>query len=146
IRDDEPPAVGLDEGENREPDRPGTDHQNVLAALYLRSRDGVAADAECLDQRELLEREFGRGVKLVSGNHEELLHSAVAVHAEDLELDAAVALSPPAGDAAAAVEVRLDGAAVADFQPRRGVVHRDDLDAQFVAEDARVGEERLAAA
>lgn len=77
----------------------------------------MRADAERLDERELLEGELRGGVELVRRHGDELTHAAIGVDAEALELHAAVGLAVPAGDALAAGEVRLDGAEVAGLQP-----------------------------
>jgi hypothetical protein len=77
---------------------------------------------------------------------EELLHAAVAVDAEDLQVGAAVASCRAAGDA----WLQLRYGSTAQRSPgvwsRRRVVHFENFDAELVAEDARVGEERLLAA
>src|SRR5262245_17929709 len=69
------------------------------------------------------------------------------MHAEHLEAHTAVGLARAAGHARSAVEVWLDRAAIARRQ-LAGYIRRqrDDLDAQLVAEDPRVAEERLHAA
>ena len=67
------------------------------------------------------------------------------MNAETLQADAAVRLASPAGDTGSAAQIGLDRAVIAGLQVRFGRVYGDDLDTQLVAEDARVGEERLAA-
>ena len=49
VGDDQLPAVGRQERQNRQPDRAGADHEYFLAALHLPARRGVAADAQRLD-------------------------------------------------------------------------------------------------
>jgi hypothetical protein len=67
------------------------------------------------------------------------------VDSENLKAFAAVWFSPSARDALAAIEVRLNRAAVADR--KAGAVRADgnDLNAEFVAEDSRILEKRLPA-
>ena len=66
--------------------------------------------------------------------------------AQDLQVDAAVGLPPAAGNAAPAVQIRLDRAALAGLQPSLIRADLDDLHSQFVPENARIAEERLPAA
>ncbi len=103
---------------------------------------GVTADRQRLDEGELVEGEFRRNVQL-PGRHDELRpQTAVAVDAEDFELLAAVRLAAAAGVTVRVVDVRLDGAAVAGLDVRHALADRHDLDAQLVAGDARIAEER----
>ena len=67
------------------------------------------ADAERLDQRELLEGELLRDVQLAGGDGEQRPQAAVAVDAERLVVLAAVGVAAAAGVALLAVDVRLDG-------------------------------------
>src|SRR5205085_2501004 len=108
--------------------------QHRFIALELRSLDGVASDRQRLHERKLLEGERVGSVQLVRGNENALAHAAVDVYAEDLEIDTAVAFAAAAGDAAAAIEIRLDGAAVAGAQIGARIIHLVDLDAELVAE------------
>src|SRR6266446_3022916 len=61
---------------------------------------------------------------------------------ERLVVLATVGVAAGAGEAALAVDVRLDGATVAGPNVGHTRADGDDLDAEFVAGDARVGEER----
>ena len=85
-------------------------------------------------------------MQLAGGNHGILAHTPVDVDAEDLEVAAAVGLAPPAGRAAPAVEVGLQSAArphcyMSDLVPDCSHFH-----AKLMAENARIGKERLPAA
>ena len=84
-------------------------------------------------------------MELARGHLDELPHPPVHVDAEDLEPCAAVAPAAPAGDAPSAFHVGLEGAAVAGPQARATRGRLEQLHAQLVAEDARVGEKRLVA-
>src|SRR5262249_22319168 len=53
-----------------------------------------------------------------------------------------VGVAALAGIALLAIDVRLDGTAIARLDVRDAVADRHDLDAEFVAGDARVAEER----
>jgi hypothetical protein len=61
---------------------------------------------------------------------------------EDLERFAAVGAAAKAGVAGAAVEVRLDGAAVADQEMRDAFTNGEDFDAEFMPKDAWELDER----
>jgi hypothetical protein len=65
------------------------------------------------------------------------------VDAHYLEVGAAIGFAAAAGDAATAVDVGLDGAAVTGLEAVGFGAGIDNLDAKFVAEDARVVEEGL---
>src|SRR5262249_22169227 len=117
-----------------------------FAPLDVGAVHAVRADAERFDERELLEGELRGGVELVRRQGDELTHAAVGVDAEAPELHAAVGLAVPAGDARAAGEVGLDGAEVANLQLGHHRTDFDHFDSEFVAEPARIGEERLLAA
>ena len=67
--------------------------------------------------------------------------AAVGVDAEHLEVLAAIDAAAPAGEAILAVDVGLDGAAVAGLDVGDAGADLDDLDAKFVAGDARIAVE-----
>src|SRR5579884_120696 len=64
---------------------------------------------------------------------------------EDFEVDTAIGLPTTACWAVATIEIRLHSAMYPGGQPLLLWVDRHDLDPQFVAQDAGVGEERLLA-
>jgi hypothetical protein len=68
------------------------------------------------------------------------------VDPKDLELSATVRLSPAARDADSTVEIRLDGAVVADGNRFHPVSPLEDLNPEFMSEDPWVGEKGLTAA
>ena len=70
-------------------------------------------------------------------------HAAVDVDAEALQRFAAVRPTGSARPAIPTIQVRFDGATIARLESVRSLWNRNDLDAEFVAEDARVFEERL---
>ena len=65
------------------------------------------------------------------------------MHPEHFERCAAVGAPGPTGDAALAIEIRFDRAAIAGLETVRRAAGVDDLDAELVSEDARVREEGL---
>ncbi len=108
----------LRELDHAQADRAGPDDQDRVGGLQLGPLDGVGADAEGLHQGQLVVGQPGRRVQLARRHAEDRAHAAVDVHAQHLELRAAVGLAAAAGDAAAAIQVRLDRAAVAAPQRR----------------------------
>src|SRR5262249_46362188 len=78
-------------------------------------------------------------------HREQAAHAPVGVNAEHLQVFAAVGLSQLAGVAAPAAQIGLDGTSVARLQAVVSAREFEYLDAEFVAKDAGVGEERLAA-
>ena len=104
--------------------------------------DGVAADGQRLDQGELLERQLRRQVQLAGRDDELRPQAAVGVDAEDLQVLAAVRRPRRQAKHCLAVDVRLDRAAVAGLDVGHAGADRDDFDAQLVAGNARVAEER----
>ena len=113
VEHDQPRPGRDDELHDRQSDRPRADHQDDFILLDARPLDGVRADAEGFDERQLVERERGRRVQLAGGQDEFLAHPAVGVDAEHLDGRAAVRLAAPAGDALLTVDVRFDRAEVA---------------------------------
>ena len=73
-----------------------------------------------------------------------LAHTAVCVHAKHLKLRAAIRLALSAGNASAAMEVGIDGTKIARNQLGNAGTEREHFNAQFMAEDTRVGKKRLA--
>ena len=105
----------------------------------------MAADSERLDERELIEREVGSFVEFSRRHHDLLSHTAVHVHPEYAELWAAVRPSATACRAFLAIDVRLDRAQVPRADTRDTGPDRDDLDAELVPKDPRIGKEGLPA-
>jgi hypothetical protein len=65
------------------------------------------------------------------------------VDSQYLQIYAAVGFAPTASDAASAIEVRFDRAAVARFYVFRRTTDCDHLDAKLVTEYSGIAEERL---
>ena len=118
------------EFEDGESDGTGADDENIVGGGDLRAVHGMAADGERLDEGELLEVERVAGMQFVRGKDHALAHAAVAMDAEDLQCLAAVGAAALAGMAGAAVQVRLDGATVADFEMRDTFTDGEDFDAE----------------
>src|SRR5271165_93731 len=85
---------------------------------------------------------FGR-VQFATRNDKHFAHSAIDMNSQHLQVRAAIRFATSAGDAATAIEVRLDRAAVAGFHVLCRTTHRYDLDAKFVTKDSREAEKRL---
>ena len=60
----------LDEFDDAQPNRPGTDDQDIFFGLGRTTDDRVTADGQGLDQGELLHGQLGRFVKLSRGKFE----------------------------------------------------------------------------
>ena len=114
----------------------------MLAGSRRSAVDGVAANGEGLDERELVVAELRGNVELARREEQALAHAAVAHHAERLVVFAAVREAAAAGVTALAIDVRLDRAVVAGCDIGHAFAHGEDLDAEFVAGDAGVGKER----
>ena len=147
---DDLPAVSQHELRGGHPDGPRPDDQHELVLHHSSAVDGMAADAQRLDQSDgwlaaghLLDVDR---VELVRGDVEGLAQAAVDVDAHHADVHAAVRLALLARDAAAAVQVRLNGADVAGLdvlrveRALRNLLHRD---AELVPDAPRVLEERL---
>ena len=104
--------------------------------------DGVTADGEGFDEGELFVVKLDRDVQFAGREDEAEAEAAIAVDAEDFEALAAVGPAAATGVAGRVVNVRLDGAAVAGFNVGDGGADFENFDAEFVTENARVGEER----
>src|SRR5947209_6510946 len=94
------------------------------------------SDSRTVCRTPMTRRQFARDVRLAGRHQEARPQSAVAVDTERLRLLAAVGLAAGAGVARLAVDVRLDGAAVAGTDVGDARPDRLDLDAQLVAGDA----------
>ena len=81
-------------------------------------------------------------MQLAGRHREQRSQAAVAVDTERLVMLAAVGEAPLTGIALLAVDVGLDAAAVARLHVLDPRPHRHHLDAEFMARDARVAEER----
>jgi hypothetical protein len=65
------------------------------------------------------------------------------VDAQHLQAHAAVGFATAASDAAGAIEIRFDRAAVAPFEVFGRTTHRNHLDAKLVTKYSRIAEKRL---
>ena len=135
-------AGDLDELDGREADRAGADDEDRLAGLGRGAVNGVAADGERLDERELVVGKLGRDVQFAGREQELLGHAAVAHHAEGLMVLAAVGEAAATAVARLAVDVGLDRAMVARLDVRHARADGEDLDAELMTRNTRVGVER----
>ena len=111
--------------------------------MNARPLHGVFANAQRFDEGKLIERKRFGFVQVRDGDGDSFAHSAVDVDAEALQGFAAVRPTGSARPAIPTIQVRFDGATIARLESVRSLWNRNDLDAEFVAEDARVFEERL---
>jgi hypothetical protein len=72
-----------------------------------------------------------------------LAHPAVDMHAENLQVGAAIRFVVPTGNALSAIQVRFNGTMATDSNAMHVRVDLENFHAQFVAEDSRVSEKRL---
>ena len=136
VENDDPRAGQLGEDDGRQADRPGADDEAVFAFDKRRSIDGMTADRERFDERQLFVRKFCRGVKLMGGKDKTFAKAAVGHDAEHFEIRAAIGGAFPAGVAIAAVHVGLDGASIAGLDVGDARSDGKNFDAEFVAGDA----------
>src|SRR5581483_4733207 len=103
----------------------------------------MRADAQRLNQRQLVEREPRGGVNMVERRDKVLSHSPVLMHAEHPDVLAVVVVSGTAGSALAAIQVRFDGAPASRSQAP--TVGRDlhHFRSTYVAHHPRISEECL---
>ena len=85
-------------------------------------------------------------MQLARRNDDPLPHAAVGVHAQDPQTFATIRSAAAAGQAVAAVEVRLHCHLVTNLHAINPRTDSENLGAEFVAEDAGIFEERLASA
>lgn len=130
------------EFEHGEADGTSADDEDVVGGGDLGTIHRMTADGEGFDESDLLEVEGIAGMEFVRGQDHALAHAPVAMHAEDLQRFAAVGAAALAGVAGAAVEVRLDGATVADLKMRDAFTHGEDFNTEFMPKDARELDER----
>src|SRR4051812_14097453 len=90
-------ACDAQELDNGESDRTGADYDRAVARLRPRASDGVDADAERLDQRNLHQRQLRNPIELLRWEHDDVAHPAVDVDPDDTHPRAAVRASAQAG-------------------------------------------------
>ena len=142
IKNDHPRAGDAGEFNHGQTDRPSTEHENIFSRLRLGTIHSVASNGERFDQRELFKSELSGKMKLARGNIEEWAKPAIAMNAECLMILAAIRVSSTTRVAVLAVDVRLNGAAVAGLDVCYAITHGDNFHAQLVPGNPRIGEER----
>src|SRR3989449_11267206 len=136
-------SCGESELRNGKSDRPRADDKHFFALAQPAARDGVGADAERLDQDQVIERQLFGLVQAVKGNCQERTHATVSMDSQDLNPLATV---PPANLARvtdATGQIGFDGTPVPWFEAAIVLWGFNNLDGKLVAEDARLGEVRL---
>jgi hypothetical protein len=98
----------------------------------LSTEDAVCANAQRLDNSKLLERQTLRGVELAGRKAKLGTQTTIPVHAEHLDVLAAVALVLLACNAIPTVDVRLDGALLTNFDVLNPGTNRQDLNCKLV--------------
>ena len=128
-----------------EANRPGPDDEHRLPQIHACPFHRMFADAERFDEGKLIERERFRFVQMGDGNRNEFPHAAIGMYAEAGERLAAVRPPGPAHGAFAAVQIRFHGAAIANLQAEFIRGNGFNFNAEFVAKNAGISEERLPA-
>jgi hypothetical protein len=82
-------------------------------------------------------------MKLGGRDHKTLPHASVKMDAEHLHVATAVSSPLPTGKAGATIQIGLDTALVPHDDIRHTRTDRHNLDAEFVAQDPGIVEERL---
>jgi hypothetical protein len=99
---------------------------------------GVAADGQRFYQGELLERKFGRGMKLSRRNDEVRPQTTIGMNTKHLDRFTTITIAAPARGTFLAIDVRLDGASFAWFHICDTWSYGNDFDTQFVTRNAWV--------
>ena len=84
-------------------------------------------------------------MEFTDGDDDFFAHTPVLVNSEHAQRGAAIGSSSAAGNTMAAVEIGLHRAPIPDLQGGGGFAQLDDFNAQLMAQDSWVGEERLPA-
>src|SRR6185437_4037102 len=114
----------------------------MLACLRLRAINGMAANAQRLHQRKLLERQLARWMKLSRRDDEPRPQSTISMHAQYLEALAAIGPPAPASQTLLAIHVGLNRATIAGLDVGDAGSHFQNFHAQLMARNGWIGEER----
>src|SRR5436190_1338909 len=82
---------------------------------------------------------------MLRGEQDAVAHAAIGMDADDPHLCAAVGAAAAAGRTFAARHIWIHGAAIARLEAAHGAPALQNFDRQLMAENARIGEERLSA-
>ena len=115
------------------------DDQSTFTFLQPAPADSMSTDPEGFDQRQLIERKRAGFVKKVEPYGQKALHATINVDTEKAKLLATIGATAKTRSARAAINVRIDGTAVADSEPVSIVWNLDDLSREFVPQYTRVG-------
>ena len=108
-------AVRARDLDDRQPDRPGAEHQHGVVGGDHAAPAALHADRHRLGERRLEVGEgIGHDVEIADRRRDEIGEAAFAMDADDGEVGAAIALADPAGIAVAAADERVDDHARAD--------------------------------
>ena len=115
------------------------DHRHLTGA-DLGALDGAECDAERLRQNcRVVVQRVRHGVQLMSGQAHLLLHSAIGMHAQHLQIWTAVGAPDATHAAGATRQERLDDRAPVDESRPRGRL--EHVDQQLVTEHARIADQ-----
>jgi hypothetical protein len=127
---------------NGESDGSGSDDQDSLVTDELGTSDGVGTYCEGFDQGELVVGERWRGVQVASGNFNKFAHTTITMDAENLDTQTTIRFATLAGGTGATGKIGFDGA-TSTWSYVHTFTNCQNLDAEFVTENAGIAEERL---
>ncbi|KAH0440584.1 hypothetical protein KCU90_g2783, partial [Aureobasidium melanogenum] len=130
------------EGQDRHADRPRTDDEHAFTLLHVAAPDRMRANCKELDHGRLIERDAFGLVDELRGYAQVLGERAVSMHAQHLDIHAAIGFAATARNALTARQIRHHEDLVAGCQ---SAVRRRLFDdaGQLVAHHARIGQIRL---
>ena len=129
-------------------DRAGAVDGDVLTRLQRKAMHAVQRDGQRLRHRDDVPRHIIRHLEQhVRRVAEVFRHTAVHMHAEHLQIHAAVGSADGAGIAVTAVQIRIDNHVVAGLNAVLVILRNaDDLARDFVADDAGIRNKAVRAA
>src|SRR5438477_5124165 len=98
----------------------------------------MAADGQCLDQRQLLEAETARNVQFPGWDNKLRAQPAIAMNTKGLVVLATIRVPALTGEASLAINVRLNRAMIARLHVGHAVSHRKNFHAQLMARNAGI--------
>ena len=138
-------ALGLGGQQREQADGAGSHHQHPVAGLDIAAADGMAADGEGLDQRQLAGIQPAAGDDPLQGHADIFTEGAVPLDTHGLVVHAGIDPAFPAGIAGAAVEIRVAGDQVSGLQAPVVIRDGNHLGGKFMARNPGIGGERLVA-
>ena len=102
----------------------------------------MTSDRQRFNQSELFVRQFRRRMQLVGSDQKAFAQTAIDHDSDDVKSCAAVPLTSTTREAGSTIHVRLDAAAIADFDVTDGVANCKDFNSQFMAGNSRILKKR----